>query len=272
MMINDPTGARHVPREIERMSDDYKHNDRKMYVGGAAYAPSALRTENWTVKPSGFAEYDHLTGYVTGMYSSEWTDKSGTRWRTVTTVINLGRPDRGMAVDPDDAMAYETLQEDEINGYHYRNSINANAERRHSEAMQILTAYMREHGPSTMAELMPLVKWQSKASLAEHIALFPGVYRCFIMGGKSGGHRWGLQGQEYKKPERVLTGGKLLMYETLQTHGPMLANELSALTGVMIMTCRTTLFREPDWFVRVGKRQDEGWNVPQIIWGAKEAA
>lgn len=48
------------------------------------------------------AEYEKLTGYVSRQYAVEWEDANGNTWRKTCTVINLGRPDRGIPVDPDE--------------------------------------------------------------------------------------------------------------------------------------------------------------------------
>lgn len=145
-------------------------------------------------------EYDNLTGYVSGEYASEWQDNDGTRWRTVVTVINLGKPDRGIAVDPDALMTPEILAfEESDRTREYSPTVTANANKRHSEAMERFVAHMQAHGPVPVNELVPLAKWKSHVSVREHLSMFPETYRYFP--GKLG--LWGLHGQEGPEAREV---------------------------------------------------------------------
>lgn len=146
-------------------------------------------------------EYDNFSGYVTGNYISEWQDSGGTRYRTIVTVVNLGRPDRGIPVDPDGAMVEEPLPYEERSlSTNYRASIVANAERRHSEALEIFTAYFQEHGPSPVRDLLGLTKWKNRIAINQHFRLFPDVYRYW-----PGLRYWGLHGQEAKVKDESQT-------------------------------------------------------------------
>lgn len=118
-----------------------------------------FRTTAGTCKPSGFAEYDGLTGYVERTYTTTWRDAQGNLWRKQCQIINLGRPDRGIVVDPDAAIAYEPWQESKpplspnapsaaIEGHH-----RAKAARDAILQAQVLT-YMHEHGAVHINDLV----------------------------------------------------------------------------------------------------------------------
>ena len=113
-------------------------------------------------KPSGFSEYDSLTGYVERTYATTWRDAQGNLWRKTCTLINLGRPDRGIVVDPDAAMAYEPWEESRspmqasapsaaIEAHH------RNKEARHDAVQALLVAYLREHGATSALVIVDVV-------------------------------------------------------------------------------------------------------------------
>jgi hypothetical protein len=95
------------------------------------------------VKPSGFGEYDNLTGYLTREYSVEWEDSSGTRWRKTCTVINLGRPDRGVPVDTP-----EEEEWDEGGGV-----ANTVVRAKRGAVLALLVEVLRAYGPRTTPQL-----------------------------------------------------------------------------------------------------------------------
>jgi hypothetical protein len=121
-----------------------------------------FRTTAGSCKPSGFAEYDGLTGYVERTYTTTWRDKDGTLWRKTCQVLNLGRPDRGIVVDPDTAIAYEPWQDSKLPMQpnapsaaieaHHRNK-----EARHDAIQAQLVAYLREHGATSALALVDVV-------------------------------------------------------------------------------------------------------------------
>ena len=95
-------------------------------------------------RPTGFAEYDHLTGYVDRVYTVEWTDKTGNLWRKTCTVINLGRPDRGIPVDPDAQMQPEKFPRH----VPARPKKPAKPMLRIGEFDEAIPAYLRQYGPA----------------------------------------------------------------------------------------------------------------------------
>lgn len=94
------------------------------------------------------AEYARLTGYVSDQYAVEWEDENGNLWRKTCTVINLGRPDRGVPVDPDEAIKSERWPKD------YRQRIPRKPAVPPVNAAQERTVdYLRKFGPSTIPDI-----------------------------------------------------------------------------------------------------------------------
>lgn len=110
-------------------------------------------------------EYDGLSGYVERTYTTTWRDTQGNLWRKTCQVVNLGRPDRGIVVDPDAAIAYEPWEESKppsasraanapsaaIEAHH------ANKEARHDALQAKIVAYLREHGATSAGDLAGVV-------------------------------------------------------------------------------------------------------------------
>lgn len=127
--------------------------------------PLDIARTSGNCKPSGFSEYDNLTGRVVRQYCVEWEDEQGNRWRKVCQVIDLGRPDRGIVVDPDAAIAYEPWEDGKppsasraanapitaIEAHH------ANKEARHDALQAKIVAYLREHGATSAGDLAGVV-------------------------------------------------------------------------------------------------------------------
>jgi hypothetical protein len=263
-MINDATGARHVPRDLKGMSGDDKIRGN-FSIDGVSYAPSSLRTEGITVKPSGFREYDNLSGYVTGNYVSEWTDRWGNRWRTITTVVNLGRPDRGIAVDPDDAMTPDVWVDDqqrEIEQAQRGYAVERNRVERHRVAMEQLTAYMQAHGPTVVPELLMVVDWASRTLLTEHLTMFPDVYLRYW----DRPQVWGLYGQTYKRTFDDMPVADRLT-QVMTKHGPLTMKELMARTGATREGIRRQLQDRSDLFVMVDRREEKRQGPKADVWG-----
>lgn len=209
--------------------------------------------------------YDHLTGYVTGNYTSEWTDKSGTRWRTHTTIINLGKPDRGIPVDdPDAAMRPEPLPYVRpVLSTSRRGNMIANAEKRHAEAMRLFKAYMLQHGPAPVTDLLGVTEWTTRESVRVHLNLFPDVYRQFH------GSLWGLHGQEPPRVEKVYSGLPAQIRATLLEFGPMTANDVAAQLDCQRAPCRVVFSHYSDLFVAVGKVKRAGIRKHLVLWGLR---
>lgn len=99
--------------------------------------------------------------------------------------------DRVTPAEADAAMTPERMPYTPIKlTRNHRAEIVANAERKHTEALAIYTAYFREHGPSPMRDLLGLTSWRNRITIGQHFAAFPDVYRFFPTL-----RLWGLQGQ-----------------------------------------------------------------------------
>ncbi|MCC7196416.1 MAG: hypothetical protein IT356_12755 [Gemmatimonadaceae bacterium] len=135
-------------------------------------------------------DYDKLTGYVTDQYAREWTDSSGTRWRKVTTVINLGKADRVRPVDPDEAMQPDhTFRERFAPAAAMAGKQRAKAQRS-ALLVEKITAAFAEHGPMCAYDVAVIVGVAGATALnvlRAHREQFE------FFGGKAA--RWGLPGQ-----------------------------------------------------------------------------
>lgn len=139
---------------------------------------------------SGDKDYDELTGYVTGHYTTEWIDRGGTRWRTTVEIINLGRPDRVRPVDPDEAMQPDhTFRERFATAAAMAGKQRAKAQRS-ALLVEKITAAFAEHGPMCAYDVAVIVGVAGATALnvlRAHREQFE------FFGGKAA--RWGLPGQ-----------------------------------------------------------------------------
>lgn len=217
-------------------------------------------------------EFDNLTGYVTGNYVSEWTDRRGNRWRSCVTVVNLGRPDRGIVADDVDVeLAPERLPlgKGASAEARYQESLAATRERRHGALLRDLGAYMQEHGPSTLGEMLPVTGWRDDQNLTAHLRMFPEVYVCY----RKNPQVWGLHGQHYE-PQGKLRPLFMRVWDALLEYGPMTAQEISCAVEASKSATDSTLRKDKGiTFVKVGVRAtgDTG-GAPSTVWGLKEAA
>lgn len=132
-----------------------------LYYGNDAI--KEFRTSGRTCKPSGFDEYDALTGYVERTYTKTWRDADGNLWRKTTTIVNLGRPDRGVPVDPDAQLAPAPLNS--MRDYDGESSLavrQSKSKARHSMAQIVMSAYMHKHGATSVEELARHVNMQKE--------------------------------------------------------------------------------------------------------------
>lgn len=137
-------------------------------------------------------EYDHLTGYVTGNYVTEWTDKQGTRWRTEVTVINLGRPDTITPVDGDAHIRGESWADYTApkNPKIKPIRLDRNDSRRLA-LHRLIRDYLHEHGPSTVVEIAIGVKYDVQ-NVRKHLYKFDGsYYECEVVSARK--FLWGLR-------------------------------------------------------------------------------
>jgi len=104
---------------------------------------------------AGDPDYDKFTGYVTDQYTREWTDSSGTRWRKVTTVINLGKADRVRPVDPEAQMGAERLsvRDNTASTSKAQAAWRAAARLRDEAMLGEVRSYLQQYGPSHVAAI-----------------------------------------------------------------------------------------------------------------------
>jgi hypothetical protein len=100
-------------------------------------------------------EYDHLSGYVERTYTTTWRDAEGTLWRKTCQVVNLGRPDRGIVVDPDEAMTPDPWPR-ELRTWQGAGSDEIRRQKRVRDTQIHLeiVAYLTEHGPQHVQMLV----------------------------------------------------------------------------------------------------------------------
>jgi hypothetical protein len=223
---------------------------------------------NGNCKPSGYAEYDALTGYVTRTYQTEWTDTSGNLWRKTCTIINLGRPDRGVPVDHeaqirDEVWVDEAQQQDDQR--RRDSAIERNRVQRHRVAMESLVAYMQAHGPSPLTELLDVTDWAGKTQLVEHFEMFPDVYLRYWDRPRV----WGLHGQSYKHRHEDRPVSARIM-DALTEHGPLTLKELEAVTGASRNGINRQLKENAHWFARVAHREQQRQGPAPETWGLVE--
>lgn len=116
-------------------------------------------------RPSGYGEYDNLTGYVDRTYSVEWEDAHGNTWRKTCTVINLGRPDRGIPVDPDNEMSKPIPPADPRDG---GNMPMMRRAERVVQTQEIVVDYLTRNG-MTSAKDMARPLGISRTTLIDHL-------------------------------------------------------------------------------------------------------
>lgn len=102
------------------------------------------------VQPSGFDEYDQLTGYEAGVYASQWADEKGNVYLRTTTIINLGRPDRGVPVDPDRLLGPEPKPE-RVNGQATK------LQRAHGQLTRDVIDHLQYYGPARAKEIAAML-------------------------------------------------------------------------------------------------------------------
>lgn len=142
-------------------------------------------------------EYDNLTGYVVKEYTMEWTGEDGTRWRKTCTVINLGKPDRSIPVDPDKVMNEQEPLAFRRNPGVAERLAREREERkaaRHAIFVEQIRTFLVEHGPHTARKTCDKLKIPQYAVLEvlrEHRDIFTPL----------GGNRsaWGVVGIHHAK-------------------------------------------------------------------------
>ena len=216
-------------------------------------------------KPSGYPEYDNMSGYLERRYSVEWEDAQGTLWRKTCTVINLGRPDRGTPVNPDEAMETDDgLFRDE----HSQMADAWKARREQKIAndailVERLRAAYAKHGPMTSSRIAGKVHLK-QARVAELLRSRPDLFQFF--GGFD--RAWGLLDQEYtpvakKKVTQLMLDIRGLLLE----RGPMTSPAIADVLGKYPTSVHNSLKNHGDWFVGVGTQPIQGNRPATRIWG-----
>lgn len=99
----------------------------------------------------------------------------------------------------------------------------------HQQAKQLIVAYLQEHGPSKISELLPLTPWwKARASIRTHLMLFPDVY----VRSEQNTRRWGLVGQDVDYIEPPMGETATRVYDALLGRGALLTSEIERISGV----------------------------------------
>lgn len=208
-------------------------------------------------------EYDAMTGYVTGEYVSEWTGRDGTLWRTLTTVINLGRPDRGQVADPDHIDRPAQLP---ASGGLRPDAAIAATKRaglaREQAACLRIEGLLRERGPMNVSALSnALGIWRGlmrKALRANPDKFVP-------VGAKK--EKWGLVGVTYPDAPKRDTSMALAMRAYLLACGPSTRVQIQAALGVSDSSVYLTIKGHPHYFCIVGATPVENNIASSRIYG-----
>lgn len=211
--------------------------------------------------------YDSLTGYVTHCTDIVGITRDGWKVRHVVTVINLGRPDRVMPVDPDAQMQPEQLDYEFANDglkAMYEEKKSRMAER-DAQAMAALVDYLKEHGPQRYDTLLALTEWDHFTSLRRHLNRYPDVYVKLNVDPVI----WGLPGQKVGLEVKAQSDATKVR-NALEKHGPMTARQVGAWTGMAVDHVAHVLRRNEDkLFVRLHEVQMAGTGPKPVAWGVR---
>ncbi len=127
------------------------------------------------------SEYDNLTGYVVRTYTTTWRDTDGNLWRKTCEVVNLGRPDRGVPVDPDTQLAPAPWDSGGTKPHLARGPMarKRKADERFAEIQMQVSAYLRRNGPSHVKG-MALDLEHKRTTLGDLMRKFEGVSFCKV--------------------------------------------------------------------------------------------
>lgn len=231
----------------------------------------ARAVESHVCKPSGFVEYDELSGYVTRQYVSEWQDKDGTRWRKIVTFINLGKPDRGIVRDPDAMIGRgEKLFGLDGSEPHWQKAVKAASEARVVREAQLVSALQQAfatHGPMSVSQVCAHVD----AAKERILRALRGNRDAFRFFGDTNSI-WGLHGQTYTHVKKVVrTKLAYMIRECLVQHGAQTAAEIAKRTGKHQQNVAHSLQMMIEWFEVAGQRPGQGHVPPARIWTLTEA-
>jgi hypothetical protein len=205
---------------------------------------------------TGYSEFDNLTGYVTKEYTTEWVDPSGTRWRKRCQIINLGRPDRGIVVDPEEAIADEGIDPDgEPRKRRKMQRRTLDLTLKMNDLLQVKPMTARE-----MAQALDIPIRRMDGYLRDHGSSYA------VVGKTMNEFVYGMPGVVYKDAH---LGRMDKVRAHLREHGPSTIGQMIAALGIM----KTTLVQhmqkhEGTVYTRLGgKKRRDGW-----LWGLKAAA
>lgn len=209
------------------------------------------------VVPSGFPEFDNLTGYEVGVYASQWTDKDGTVYLRTTTIVNLGKPDRGAVLDPDRLLERERLSE----GYEWlevsRNACTNKRLEREQEVAKRIEAYLQEHEPASPRTLWRALGWGEtiiRRVLVSNPDKFVQVSH-------------GVYGRVGHKHEKKITPAGESVIAYLTEHGPSSVREIADALSIQTNTFHWLNKMYPGLFHTVRIRPAHGISKPTRIWG-----
>jgi hypothetical protein len=213
-------------------------------------------------KHSGFPEYDALTGYVTQSYQREWQDRSGVRWRKTVQIINLGRPDRGIPVDPDKELEHEPFDKAE-NNKAAMSMVKVKKAERDAVLLERMQEALREHGPMSSHACSVRLR-VTKERTADLFKRNPQLF-CLI---RRQDRMWGLVGVEYdEQTGRGLHKTLVATRDYLIEHGPATAPDIALHLNKKGNYFGQLLGRHPQLFYVVRIRPQCGPARPTPIWG-----
>jgi hypothetical protein len=232
------------------------------YAGDEEVSLGEVRTRG-TCKHTGFGEFDNLTGYLVDTYTVEWMDSSGNRWRKRCEVVNLGRPDRGIPVDPDEAMTPEEF-EVAANARAAQETLRAEKVARDAALLVQVEKCYREHGAlsaNQCAEYLKVGKERVLITLRGN----PQMFR--QLGWKK--QEWGLVGVEYGAKKIVPHKNVMAAHKYLLENGPATAHDVAYYLGRRGRTdsFNASFKRYPDLFCVVDMVPAQGHSMATRIWG-----
>ena len=132
-------------------------------------------------RPSGFGEYDNLSGQVAHQSTVRGVTDDGWVVERTVTYISLGRPDRGTPVDPDAVLnapeapvARKTYTLSPERRAHVEQA-RWEAREKATEADARVTAHLRAHGPTSMRALVKALGYPH-AWLVKHMTERKGTH------------------------------------------------------------------------------------------------
>lgn len=211
-------------------------------------------------------EYDNCTGYLVGTYTRTYHDRRrGCTVKVEFEVINLGRPDRGIPVDPDVLLEDEPWELD-AGLAKAAEAVRVASQARRDAADEKITAHLTEHGPSHLSELLPLTEWDGVWVLRRHLQAHPEMYQSF--GFRTG--MWGLVGQEWTaapRPQPKITQRAEIIRSYLLKAGPAPAAQIARVIGRDAKQVNNCLVQFTQLFCVVRMRPAQGQTPATRIWG-----